>query len=289
MEFDASTATTERGIDFPKLELKKEEKARVCIYSTKGWVVSVRHWVKGIGYVHCHAMLSPKVGSPADLLRIEEEGGRPEDCILCANAAAGNERVSLPYRRFAIRVLRYRTDTHGKASAGQLNFWLEIWVIDNRKYRSLMTKLDEWGGKNRKDIFKHDLLLTCEDEKYQNVTIDVMKDAWWLNDKEGVKNFLSEEVKKHNLFECLGQTFDKESLERRFAFFRRRETTESPVDFAPGETAPSLDTPAGAAVAGGDDVFDFESKGAEKGEVPAVETEKGEDADFLDDILKEEE
>ena len=290
MEFDASSATMEKGIEFPKLDMKKDEVARICIISTKGWVVSVRHWVRGVGYVHCHAMLGQKIESPVDLLKIEEEGGRPNDCILCANAAAGNERVGVPQRRFALRVLRYRTDMHGKASAGALGYWLEIWIIDNRKYRSLLTKMEEWGGKEKKSINKHDLLLTCEDEKYQNVTIDVMKSAWWEQDKANVKLYLKDELPKYDLMNCLGHSMEKEALERRFAFLKRRETPEAPVDLGAEE---ELVPGAVAKATSEDDPFDFESKGGDKspeGEVPAVvDKEEAEETDFLDEVLDEKE
>jgi len=215
MDFDASKVPPEKGIEFPKVALKKDEIARACILSTKGWVVSVRHWVKGIGYVHCHAAKSEKVQSPTDLLKIEEEGGRPADCILCQAVADGNDRVRPPQRRFALRVLRYRTDVSGKPVPGGLRYWLEIWIIDNRKYRNLHGILEEWGGEKKNKINQHDLQITCDEEKYQNVTINAMKSALWIQDKEGVKAYLKEEVNKYDLMKCLGHEMEPEAIKRR--------------------------------------------------------------------------
>ncbi len=297
MKFNVAEAPAEGGVEFPKLELKKEEKARICIPTTKGWEASVRHFVRGIGYVHCHALLKAEIKSPADLYKIEEEAGRPDDCIMCTTSLKDSERVTRPVRRFAIRVLRYKTDFDGKLSPGGLKYWLEIWIIDNRKYRELRGILDEWGGKNKDQINKHDLALVCEDPKYQNMTLTVKKEAAWTQDREGVKAYLTEEVKKYDLMECLGATMDKEALNRRFAIYERRTTKEEPVALEEedvlgkgvekSEKVTEAEEP--AVVKEGEDIFDFESKekkGEDKGKIPPVEEPKakGEEKDFLDDL-----
>lgn len=298
MRFNVAEAPAEGGVEFPKLELKKDEKARLCIPTTKGWEASVRHFVRGIGYVHCHALLKVEIKSPADLYKIEEEAGRPDDCIMCATSLKDSERVTRPVRRFAIRVLRYKTDYEGKLSPGGLKYWLEIWIVDNRKYRELRGILDEWGGKNKDQINKHDLALVCEDPKYQNMTLTVKKEAAWTQDREGVKAYLTEEVQKYDLMECLGATMDREALNRRFAIYERRTTKEEPVELeedavlgseaAEPEKATEGEKP--AVVKEGEDIFDFEPKEKKEeektGKIPPVDEPKkgGDTKDFLDDL-----
>ena len=292
MKFNAANAPAEGGIDFPKLTLKKDEKARICIPSTKGWEVTVRHFVQGVGYVHCHALQNEDVKTPADLYKIQEEMGRPDDCIMCAMSAKGGERVGAPSRRFAIRVLRYKTDYDGKLSPGGLKYWLEIWIIDNRKFRELRGILEEWGGKSKDKINQHDLAMLCEDQKYQNMTITVKKEAAWMQDKEGVKAYLQQEAAKFDLMECLGAVMDKDALQRRFAIAERRTSREAPVgldeeDVVPGEKPEAEKAGAEAKATSEEDIFEFkeEKEGKKSGEVPPVEEgKKEEDRDFLEDL-----
>jgi hypothetical protein len=291
MKFNAANAPAEGGIDFPKLTLKKDEKARICIPSTKGWEVTVRHFVQGVGYVHCHALQSENVKTPADLYKIQEDMGRPDECIMCAMSVKAGERVGAPQRRFAIRVLRYKTDYDGKLSPGGLKYWLEIWIIDNRKFRELRNILEEWGGKAKDKINQHDLGMHCEDQKYQTMTVTVKKEAAWMQDKDGVKTYLQQEAAKFDLMECLGATMDKDALHRRFAIAERRTSREAPVgldeeDVVPGEESKAEKTE--ASVSSEEDIFEFkeekEKEGKKGGEVPPVEEKKEEVKDFLDDI-----
>jgi hypothetical protein len=287
MKFNAASAPAEGGVDFPKLQLKKDEKARVCIPSTKGWEATVRHWVVGVGYVHCHALQNEKVVTPADLYKIQEEMGRPDECIMCAMSAKGNEKVGAPSRRFAVRVLRYKTDYDGRLSPGGLKYWLEIWIIDNRKFRELRGILDEWGGAKKDKINQHDLGLVCEDPKYQNMTITVKKEAAWLQDKEGVKAYLPAEAAKFDLMECLGAVMDKDALQRRFAIAERRTAKEAPIGLEEEDVVPGDKPEAQAEATSEEDIFKFkdeEGKEKKEGDIPPVEEGKEEKKDFLDDL-----
>jgi len=222
MKFDATTAKPEGRAEFPRVSLKKDETARVCILSSKDWEVSVRHFVNGLGYVHCLATKLAK--DVSDLLKLEEEGGDPENCLLCKISGQENSPVSRPFRRFAVRVLRYGTSPDGKLSPGALKYWMEIWVISNDKYRQLKRIIEEWG-----ELAKHDLTLTCSDATYQKVSIDVKKDALWMQDKDAVINYWKEERPKYKLDECLASMFTDENLRKRLAHIARRTATASPV------------------------------------------------------------
>jgi len=292
-QFNANDAPTEGRAEFPKFELAKDEVARVNLLSIKGWVVTVRHWVKGVGYVHCHASekLEPNTELLTNMLKIQEEGGRPEDCLMCKLHIDGNDRIGAPKRQFAARILRYKTDpAGGLPRSGDVSFWLEIWLFDGRKYRVIQKIMAEWGGDDMVDISKHDIAITCTDQQYQNMTLQPLKNAVWATKQKEVLEYFKEEVLKYDLATCLGQTIDEESLQRRFAQIERRTQVDKPPDF-PYEKPDADPTGAEAtATATGPSPFDL-ADGAEKGEIPAVDkpepqSEPASGGSLLDDLLE---
>lgn len=174
---------------------------------------------------------------------------------------------------------------NGKPVAGGLRYWMEIWIIDNRKYRTLHSILEEWGGAKKNEINQHDLQLTCDEQQYQNMTINAMKNALWMQDKEGVKAYLKDEISKYDLVKCLGNEMEAEAIKRRFALLARRTAEEAPVDLEAKEDTPS----SGAEVSSEEEVFDFNPKGnKEGGDIPAAaEKEETETVDFLDDVMSD--
>lgn len=289
--FDASNAPDEGGADFPKLELKTNESARVNLLGTKGWAVTVRHWVDKVGYVHCHAMTDEM--TLTDLLKLEKDGGNPDTCLLCKMSAEGVEAVNSPQRRIAIRVLRYKTDLKGKLTAGALSFWMEIWIVSNQKYKDILNVLREWGGEKRNLIHNHDLLLSCEDEKYQKTTITPMKKALWKEHADDVKAYMKEEMPKYKLSECLGEYIEEEALKRRFARLSRRTQVAEPASTDVDEILEHA-TEAGSGVDFLGDIEDDKEEATPASadektpDVPAATTEKeDEEGDFLSDLLDE--
>lgn len=212
------------GVQFPKVDLKKEEVARICVVSPY-FEVTVRHWVARMGYIHCHA----KAKTFVELAKIEKDMGRPEECIMCAMSLATDLKgvVGEPKRHFATYVLRYHTDTRGQLLHDRLSYHLEIWLMGNKKYRELIGMQKEWGG-----LQTHDLELTCIDTKYQNFDISLKKDALWIADKNKVVEYLKIETVKYPLYDCLGEVVDKETLQRRFDSVRRRAYPDEETDLS---------------------------------------------------------
>lgn len=275
MKMDLANAKPEGRVEFPRLMLKKDETARICILSTKDWEVSLRHFINGVGYVHCHAMKDAK--DEVDLLRIEEEGGNPEKCLMCKmSLQQEGGPVSRPYRRFALRVLRYGTDPSGRLPQGALKFWMEIWIISNEKYRQIRRIVDEWGK-----LAEHDLSLTCSDAAYQKISIDVKKEAAWLKEKDAVVAYWKgpDGAGKYKLNECLGNDFDEETLRKRLNLVARRGTkVSSPVDLEEESIFSSGGEEAkGSPVA---DVFDTDSVG----EVVTQATKEAEKVGFKNEV-----
>lgn len=220
MQFNPKDAKDEGRADFPRLELKEKETARIAIFQNQGWEATLRHFVKGVGYVHCHAMAGAK--DVVDLLKLDENGGDPTKCVMCKMAVEkGTEYVSFPMRRFAIRILRYQTDMSGRIVGNDIRYQMLIWILDNYKYRQLRQIDQEWG-----DVRSHDLMVTCEGEKYQKYTINIAKEALWTREtfKAKVAEYLKAEMPRYILADCLGQTLTQEVLTRKFDAVQRRST-----------------------------------------------------------------
>lgn len=274
------------GVTYPFLKLKVGDIARICILASlnkrlkmksKGWAVGLVHWVEKMGFIHCLC----KAETPQELDDIEKEGGRPEQCILCKAAQTSN-LVRLPAKYAVTPVIRYRVDPKGEPilSGGGLQYGLELWKLANAKFRQIRKKAKEWG-----DLAIHDLELSCTETKYQNMDIDIKKDAVWVQKKDEVLKFWKEEADKYNLIDVLGQTFTAEALERRFAVLERRGTKiETPAVL---NTADLFGTPKGETVP--EIVSEKEVSELDKlieDAPPAVVEKAVEETDFSEDLLK---
>ena len=278
MRFDfKDEEVQDTGVRFPRVELKKDEIARICVISPY-FEATVRHWVTRMGYIHCHA----KAESFQDLAQIERDAGRPEECIMCRMAMNPEleDVVRYPLRHFATYILRYHTDPRGGLLHGQLAYHLEIWLMGNKKYRELIRMQEEWGS-----LQQHDLELNCIEAKYQNFDISLKKEAYWLKHKEEVATYLKAEAAKYPLYDCLGETVDKETLKRRFESVRRRIFPDEEVDLS-GEALAETAAPTGSVFNKEDDPF------GGGGEIPSVVNEEEkrkadepEKTGTLDDLL----
>jgi len=227
MRFDfKDESIQDAGVKFPKFDLKKDEIARVCVISPY-FEATVRHWVNRLGYVHCKA----KVEKFQDLIDVERDGGRPEECLMCELSLRPDlkDMVNLPLRHFATYVLRYHTDMRGNVLHGQMSYHLEVWLLSNKKYRELMSLRKEWG-----DLQTHDLEINCVEAKYQNFDISLKKEALWAKlgkeEQKEVIAYVKEEIEKYPLMGCLGDVIEKEVLLRRFEVIRRKNYPDEEVN-----------------------------------------------------------
>lgn len=85
-----------------------------------------------------------------------------------------------PKLRFSVVVAVYDTKKDGiikTKDPKELEFELQVWAFGEDKFQSLRTKHEEW------DLTQHDLLITCTDEQFQKLEIDVMKSTLTQNDQ----------------------------------------------------------------------------------------------------------
>lgn len=83
-----------------------------------------------------------------------------------------------PKLRFSVVVAVFDTKKDGTIKTKnpeELDFEFQVWTFGEDKFQSLRTKHEEW------DLTQHDLLITCNDEQYQKIEIDVMKSTLTLN------------------------------------------------------------------------------------------------------------
>lgn len=275
---DESVQST--GVRFPKLELKKDEVGRICPLSPK-FEAAITHWVTKLGYVHCFA----KAESWEELVAIERDGGKPDECLLCQMSlrADAKEIVQLPSKRMATYVLRYKTDMRGNLLGGSLSYYLEVWLLGNKKFREIQNLRKEWGN-----LQNHDLELICTEAKYQNFDITLKKEALWNKDKavkQAVIDYFKAEAAKYELRKCLGDEVDEETLKRRFEVIRRRISPEAEIGLSEEDMFASSEKEASEKDALAKAETDENIFPAEKGDkVPEVASKEEKDS-VLDDLI----
>lgn len=283
MKFDFKDETVQHaGLRFPKLELKKDEVGRVCPLSPK-FEAAITHWVTKLGYVHCFA----KAETWDELVAIERDGGKPDECVLCEMALRADTKdiVGLPSKRIGTFALRYKTDMRGNLLGGQLSYYLEVWLLGNKKFRELQNLRKEWGN-----LQNHDLEIICTEAKYQNFDITLKKEALWNKDKavkQAVIEYFKIEAAKYDLRNCLGETIDLDTLKRRFEVIRRRVSPEAEVGLSETDMFAKKDNAAKE-----EDVFAKSESETnlfppeKPGEIPEAVTEKEkEESNVLDDLV----
>lgn len=106
---------------------------------------------------------------------------RTEEADCCKSKGA-------PQLRFGVVVCVFDTKRDGslkeiyKKNPADLGYELSIWLFGEKTFKNLKTKNSEWNLK------EHDLLVTCTNEKYQHLEIELMKATWTTqNTKLGTK------------------------------------------------------------------------------------------------------
>ena len=172
LDFDSKNKTTS-VFDIDQVRLTKDEKARIAILDEKA-KMEFAHYImegeRGRSYV-C-------LGDYATVLENQTD---PDRCPACRQAEPGRDKaVSMPRRRFVVHVGRYRTNSKG-VLVNPISMDLQAWVFGDDKYNKLIDRYEVHG-----DLRKHDLVLTCTTQQYQNYDIDVHPDLTAAKD-ENVK------------------------------------------------------------------------------------------------------
>ena len=180
---------------FPKLKLKKDEKARsVCIEPnpTFEWVHNLQ--APKVSSITGKPVFTTKqrknretgekeeyqdydmdwIGSPiclGDPDRLMEKGVDPDNCPACQESTV-NENVYGPQRRFAIHILQYTTKPGSTVIAEPFSVQTLVWTMNEGRYAKLTQLFQEAGDGQMVDPRTVDLCLgPCESQAYQNYEI----------------------------------------------------------------------------------------------------------------------
>lgn len=182
--------------NFPKLSLKKDEKARILLIE-KNPVYEWTHELKRPKIVDgepAMEMTTPLRGEPkqvntmeflsrpiclGDAGTLDNDGYDPANCPMCALAKRNPDAVKAPARRFATHVIRYRTQGGKFDLLNPFAVEVLVWSFTERMFAQLAEFKEEWD-----DLRAHDLLVECKNQNFQNYEINVAKSAAWLEDEE---------------------------------------------------------------------------------------------------------
>lgn len=249
------------ALDFPRLSLKKGEKARLAIFTIKkgddgkqsiglpepegGYYFDLRIPGAEREYVGSFECL-------ADEATKGENGFDPDACPHCAAVLAGNiseEVMRARKRKFVMPVVRYKTQTGSSELVVPHSVEVIAWRFTDRYFNVIVDEQERWAASN--GLLGHDLTLTCTAANYQNFDIGVEPDAAYAKDRElgelVIKTFLSQTGQLPNgLRRVLGNTLTAIDLEKKIA-----DTVESAAQLGiGGPTASVIPTVDAATVEG---------------------------------------
>lgn len=120
------------------------------------------------------------------------------------------EKMKPAEKRIGNIIIKYGTDKQGKVKS-PFTYELQTWVFSEKKYAQLRTVNSE------QSLEDHDLLVTCTEEKYQNLNITACKEVLWKKndklkahilaeaEKLRAKIYLGAELNTDQMKELLGQ------------------------------------------------------------------------------------
>lgn len=205
IDFDPDLKTAQR-VEFNRLNLKKDEKARIALPEKLrfAWVHTLRApeivngeakkiWKERRGEKYLDFDLG-FVGRPmctGDYGTIKDKGLDAANCPVCERSAT-SDQVGPPERRFAFNVIRYATNRDGKLSK-PFSCSCVVWSFGDKVYNQLTDIKTEYGN-----LSELDLLLTCKVESFQNYEMLVCKETVWKMN-EDAKDRVLQTLKENRL------------------------------------------------------------------------------------------
>lgn len=214
--------------DFPQLKLEKGERARIVAIEEQP------HWE------YVHTLTAPQIvnGSPVydtqtnqkgestQVMRkdfigrhicigdpniIADKGADVKGCPVC-EASTTSDAVRGPERRFAMHIIRYKTQPGSFTPQDPFQVELVVWSFADKVLNQLIDFVEEWGS-----LQQHDLLLgPCENKQFQKFDIKVAKEAAWLQSDETKK--LTASIYKNNqlpdISVAIGRKISREQVQQ---------------------------------------------------------------------------
>jgi hypothetical protein len=187
------------SVDFPKLKLAKNERARVALLENPeyGWTHDLRAPKITDGRVE-YQIVQRKDGTSFEAPKMEwvgrhrckgdddiiEGDGRGLDakhCPMCAVAKESPNKVDAPKRRFAVHVVKYNTKpgTYDLSDA-PFSVGIFVWQFTEFLYDKLIGINSIVGSLSNNDL----LLGPCTDVQFQKFDLNYAMDAIWKSSPE---------------------------------------------------------------------------------------------------------
>lgn len=209
IKFSTESVKSTNNFDYPKLKLEQNERARiVCLQDEPEVeyvhtlqapqvvdgeaVMETNKTSKGVEYQANKFDFKGRVICKGDFGTLENKGSDPVNCPMCKMAKDHPDWMKAPQRRFAMHVVRYKTQS-GKFDV-QTPFQVEVlvWSFTDRTYGKLVEFMNEHGDLKAKDL----MLGPCENKNWQKYDIAISSKAEWLAADERKK--LTAETFKEN-------------------------------------------------------------------------------------------
>lgn len=189
--FKSENKKAQVSYDFPKLKLKNGERARIAVLQDPD-VEFVHNFRKPIIENGKAKMETAKrrdgseyqtekmafVRNPicrGDFATLEEKGSDPKNCPACRMAQDHPDWMQAPKRRYAMHVVRYRTQSGSFKVADPFAVETLVWSFPDRIFNKLIEFGEEVG-----DLKNADLMLgPCENQDFQKFDITIGQKAEW--------------------------------------------------------------------------------------------------------------
>lgn len=145
-----------------------------------------------------------------DLNALADTGADPKNCPVC-KVAKESDAVDPAKRKFAMHIIRYKTQPGGFLIQDPFTVELVVWSFADKVFNSLTDLAQEWGNLQLKDLN----LGPCEGKQYQKFDINVASKAEWLESdarKEQVKA-VYQNNKLADLTVALGRRLTRDQVE----------------------------------------------------------------------------
>jgi len=312
IEFAPTNRVQTTNFDYPKLKLKNGERARVLVGLESPVTefvhnLNVPSIVDGIPQTgtekrkdgtEYQAYKKNFISKPlclGEYETLDKQGSDEKNCPMCAYAKRFPDRIKAPQRRYAMHVIRYKTQSGSFKPTKPFSVDLVVWGFTDKVFNQIIDLSEEWNLKT------HDLNLgPCTGETFQKFDINVAADAAWQTSEEA-KALVLETYKNNQIpdltIACGNRKerrwidIDLEKIQEAWTQIEAWETTHGKPGSTGPSVAPSASTAAaGTAVAatGGTDLSEDLSSLLDSGdleETTVAAVSSGAAADSTDDLL----
>jgi hypothetical protein len=184
-----------------------------------------------------------------DINILADQGVDVQNCPVC-KASKESDAVQGPQRRFAMNILRYKTQVGSFLIQDPFNIEIVTWSFTDSRFNTLIDLTKEWGNLQTRDLN----IGPCESKQYQKYDINMAGECEWQKSDarmEQVK-LAYKNNKLENLDAALGRRLTREQVEEdlsrvlsRYEIAMGRKVDGTIIDVAPAVDVSSLlgDTP----------------------------------------------